>query len=171
MNKELKSDIILSATLVSIALIILWVLIPNQISVPPSLRGKYLSPAFAPRVFTVFLLVMALALLIRSIVQLKGRTMKAHHAPVEHVPTGSESAGKRHTISLLLWIAFCIFLYAVHLIGILLPSILFLGIVMVYFGQKRWGLVVTVMILTPIVLYLFFHELAKINFPKGILFI
>jgi len=170
MNKESRTDIILSVAVMCISLIILWVLIPNQISVPPSLRGKYLSPAFAPRIFTIFLLIMAVALLIRSVAQLKGKNLKAHNVTTENVPPKSDSVLKQHGVSLLLWIAFCVYLYGVHLIGIIFPSIIILGVLMIYFGQKRWGLVVAVMILTPLVLYLFFHELAKINFPKGILF-
>lgn len=170
MDKEIKSDIVLSVVLCCISLVILWVLIPGQISVPPSLRGKYLSPAFAPRAFTIFLLVMGIGLLIQSAAKAKSRALKTQTAMTEEVPGKPERAFKKHGISAAIWISFCIFLSIVHLIGILIPSILFLGILMVYFGQRRWGVVATVMILIPVVLYLFFHELAKINFPIGLLF-
>jgi len=54
--------------------------------------------------------------------------------------------------------------------GILIPSILFLGALMFYFGQKRWFLIIIIMILVPLFLYLFLHGIANVQFPTGILF-
>lgn len=160
MNKGIKSDILLSITLAVFALVVLWVLIPGQISVPPSLRGKFLSPAFSPRVFAGFILAMAGVLLFQSLSRIRSAAETIE----------PENGWTRHGISLLVWISCCIFLVTVYLFGIILPSILFLGALMVLFGQRRWAIVASVMILTPLILYLFFHRLAKINFPPGILF-
>ena len=47
---------------------------------------------------------------------------------------------------------------------------LLLGILMYFFGQKRRAVIVSILIIVPLILYLFFHGLANVSFPKGILF-
>ena len=89
-------------------------------------------------------------------------------------PAGIETLtaeGRRgHRIAVLIWVSCCFFILAVELFGILIPSILFLGALMVFFGQKKWLLVLSIMILVPLLLYLFLHDIATVQFPKGILF-
>ena len=41
---------------------------------------------------------------------------------------------------------------------------------MFYFGQKRWFLILGIMILVPLFLYLFLHNIANVQFPTGLLF-
>jgi hypothetical protein len=170
LKREISSDIILSIALVVFSLIVLWVLIPGQISVPSSLRGKFLSPAFSPRIFTGFILAMAATLLIKSLLRLRGRPVKAGSTDRVMEAGEPENRMRKHGIPFLIWLSCCLFLMTVHLFGFIFPSIFFLGALMVYFGQRRWVTVVSVMVLTPLILYIIFHGLAKINFPAGILF-
>ena len=67
MDEEIKSDIVLTFVLLFFSVVILFIIIPSQINEPGYIKSTYLSPAFVPRVFTVFLGFMALLLFFRSI--------------------------------------------------------------------------------------------------------
>ena len=169
MDKEIKSNLVLAIVLIFFSVVLLFVVIPSQINEPSYIKSKYLSPAFVPRVFTVYLGLMAFVLFFRSISHLKiSSSRKAVQSVGKETPT---AAGRREQwIAVFIWISCCFFILAIEFFGILIPSILFLGALMVFFGQKKWFLVLSIMILVPLLLYLFLHDIAKVQFPKGILF-
>ncbi len=171
MDKEIKSNIVLAVVLIFFSVVLLIFVIPSQINEPSYIKSKYLSPAFVPRVFTVYLGLTALVLFFRSVLKLRKSSSKKKR---EIQPAGKAAltaAGWREQwIAVCIWISCCFFILAVEFFGILIPSILFLGALMVSFGQKKWLLVLSIMILVPILLYLFLHNIAKVQFPPGILF-
>ena len=169
MDKEIKSDIVLTFVLLFFSVVILFIIIPSQINEPGYIKSTYLSPAFVPRVFTVFIGFMALLLFFRSITRLKKSSSKKDMHPAG-IETLTAEGRRGHRIAVLIWVSCCFFILAVELFGILIPSILFLGALMVFFGQKKWLLVLSIMILVPLLLYLFLHDIANVQFPKGILF-
>jgi len=169
MDKEIKLDIILTIAVFAIAVVLVGFLIPAQINEPGYIKSKYLSPAFAPRMFSIFLGVVALILLGQSVARLKKRPAKREARPEKQIlPAANARWGA--ILAVLLWVSCCLFLLAVELFGIMVPSILFLGGLMFYFGQKKWLLILSIMILVPLILYLFLHYIANVQFPTGILF-
>ncbi len=171
MDKEIKSNLVLAIVLIFFSVVLLFFIIPSQINEPSYIKSKYLSPAFVPRVFTVYLGLMALVLFFRSLLNLKkfsSKKKKEIQSAGKASPT--EEGWREQWIAVCIWISCCFFILAVEFFGILIPSILFLGALMVYFGQKKWLLVLGIMILVPLLLYLFLHDIAKVQFPPGILF-
>jgi hypothetical protein len=63
-----------------------------------------------------------------------------------------------------------VFALSIKYFGMVIPSILFLGSMMSYFGQRKSVLVLIIMLLVPLILYFFFHDLANVVLPKGTLF-
>ena len=169
MNKEIKLDIVLTIAVVAFAVMLVGLLIPAQISEPGYIKSKYLSPAFAPRLFSIFLGVIGLALFVQSVARLKKRPAKREARSDGKVPPAA-NARRGPILAALLWVSCCLFVLAVEFFGILIPSILFLGGLMFYFGQKKWFLILGIMILVPLFLYLFLHNIANVQFPTGILF-
>ena len=169
MNKEIKLDIVLTIAVVAFAVVLLGVLIPAQINEPGYIKSKYLSPAFAPRLFSIFLGVIGLALFVQSVARLKKLPSKSE-TQSEEKATPASNVRRGRILAPLLWVSCCLFVLAVEFFGILTPSILFLGGLMFYFGQKRWLLILGIMILVPLFLYLFLHHLANVQVPTGILF-
>jgi len=169
MNKEIKLDIILTIAVIAFAVLLVGFLIPAQINEPGYIKSKYLSPAFVPRVFSIFLGAVALILLGQSVARLKKLPGKSE-ARSDEQETPAANARRGAILAVLLWASLCLFMLAVQFFGILVPSILFLGGLMFYFGQKRWLLILSIMILVPVILYLFLHNVANVQFPTGILF-
>jgi hypothetical protein len=169
MDKEIKTNLVLALMLIFFSVALLFFVIPSQINEPSYIKSKYLSPAFVPRVFTIYLGLMALVLFFRSVSHLKkSSSKKAVRSAGKKNPPAVEWWGQ--WIAAFIWISCCLFILAVEFFGILIPSILFLGALMVCFGQKKWLLVLSVMILVPLLLYLFLHDIANVQFPQGILF-
>ncbi len=81
MDKEIKSDIVLTFVLLFFSVVILFIIIPSQINEPGYIKSTYLSPAFVPRVFTIFIGFMALLLFFRSITRLKKSSSKKEMQP------------------------------------------------------------------------------------------
>jgi hypothetical protein len=169
MNKEIKLDIILTIAVIAFAVLLVGFLIPTQINEPGYIKSKYLSPAFVPRLFSIFLGAVALILLGQSVARLKKLPGK-REARSDEKAIPAANARRGPILAALLWVSCCLFVLAVEFFGILVPSILFLGGLMFYFGQKRWLLILSIMILVPLSLYLFLHHIANVQFPAGILF-
>ena len=169
MDKEIKSNIVLTVVLLFFSGVILFVIIPSQINEPNYIKSKYLSPAFVPRVFTAYLGFMALLLLLRAIARLKKSSSKKAFQSAGN-ETLTEEGRRGQGIAVLIWVSCCLFVLAIEFFGFLIPSILFLGALMVFFGQKKWLLVLSIMVLVPLLLYLFLHDIAQVQFPKGIFF-
>ena len=169
MNKEIKMDIVLVVALIAISVALLGILIPHQINVPGYIKSKYLSPAFIPQLFSICLGGIALILLAQTVARLKKKPAEGALQSDEKL-THVSTAKKGQILAFLLWGACCLFVLSLEFFGMLIPSILFLGALMFYFGQKRWFLIIIIMILVPLFLYLFLHGIANVQFPTGILF-
>jgi hypothetical protein len=169
MNRQIKLEIVLAIAVFTIAVVLVGFLIPAQINEPGYIKSKYLSPAFAPRMFSIFLGAVALVLLGQSVARLKRRPAESEAQSDEKAPPAAD-ARRGAILAVLLWVSCCLFLLAVEFFGVMVPSILFLGGLMFYFGQKKWLLILSIMILVPLILYLFLHNIANVQFPAGILF-
>lgn len=156
----------LSSFLVLLSGIIYWVIIPWQISVPPQVRSPYLSPAFAPKVFVIFLALTGIMLKIATLIRWAGQ--RSGKTEPELQPGADAEKGRALVFGT--WVVCCIYAFAVKWFGIIPPSILMIGGLMLYFGHKNRLRVVLLAVVVPTVVYLFFARLANVPFPQGLLF-
>lgn len=164
-GKASKSDIVPAILLIVSSIILYWIIIPGQIHIPSQVTSAFLSPAFAPKVFTLFLGLMGLVLLLITLV--RSRT----GSPTPSIERVNKKGILREEGVVVIILIICfVFALSIKYFGMVFPSILFLGIMMSYFGQRKWVLVLTIMLLGPLILYFFFHDLAKVVLPKGTLF-
>jgi asparagine N-glycosylation enzyme membrane subunit Stt3 len=169
MNKDIKSDIVFSIVLLGIVAVLYWQIIPTQISVPSMIKSPYLSPAFIPRVFTLYIGVMAVILLLTALAEQKRNGPGKDPGPDEKKATLNKTV-KELLLVFTIWLVCVLYIGSIYIAGIIIPSALLLGILMYFFGQKRRAVIVSILIIVPLILYLFFHGLANVSFPKGILF-
>lgn len=165
MGKTHKSDIAPAIILIVSSIVLYWIIIPNQIHTPSQVKSAFLSPAFAPKVFTLFLGLMALVLLLLVLIRLR----TGPPTPGVERINMKDILREEGVVIIILIICF-VFALSIEYFGMVIPSICFLGIMMSYFGQRKWGLVLIIMLLVPLILYFFFHDLAKVVLPKGSLF-
>jgi hypothetical protein len=164
-GKGSKSDIVPAVFLIVFSIILYWIIIPAQIHIPSQVKSAFLSPAFAPKVFTLFVGLMGLVLLLITLVRLRTGSSISRIERVDRKGVLREES----VIVAILIICF-VFALSIKYFGMVIPSILFLGIMMSYFGQRKWVLVLIIMLLVPLILYFFFHDLANVVLPKGTLF-
>ena len=171
MNKNRKSDIVFAIVLLGLVAVLYWQIIPDQISVPAMIKSPYLSPAFSPRAFTLYLGVMAIILLLTALAEQK------RNGSGKNLGSGSDEkkvilkkAVKEQLLVFAIWLVCALYIGFIYIAGIIIPSALLLGVLMYFFGQKRWTIILSILIVVPLLLYLFFHGLANVSFPKGILF-
>jgi putative tricarboxylic transport membrane protein len=164
-GKAPKSDIVPAVILIVSSIVLYWIIIPNQIHVPSQVKSAFLSPAFAPKAFTLFLGCMALVLLLFALVRLR---LDFTIASIKRL--NMKGILREEGVVFAIVIICFVFVVSIEYLGMVIPSIFFLGIMMSYFGQRKWGLILIIMLLVPLILYFFFHDLAKVVLPKGSLF-
>ena len=169
MKKDFKSDIVFSIVLLGIVAVLYWQIIPTQISVPSMIKSPYLSPAFSPRVFTLYLGVMAVILLLTSLTG-RGQTKPEEGRGSDEKMMALKKTVKEQLLVFGIWLICVLYIGSIYIAGIIIPSALLLGVLMYFFGQKRRAVIISILIIVPLSLYLFFHGLANVSFPKGILF-
>jgi len=169
MEKAHKPDIVPAVLLILFSIILYCFIIPDQIHVPSQVKSEFLSPAFAPKVFTLFLGLMSLILLLNTIIPSRKYSPDDLATP-DTKPKDKKNLLKEEGLVAAILIICCIFTISIEYLGMVIPSVLFMGIMMAYFGQRKWILIIVIMILLPLILYFFFHDLARVVLPKGTLF-
>ena len=160
-------------------------LIPNFISVPGNMARAVLSPAFWPEILAVMAMLAGVFVLVGAFKQ-SSEIQASDASPSSDAPTGeSAPAGESSTASppqaldqqvsprsdliRLLTFVVAMALYAKYLdyLGMALSSVLMLLVSFYLLGEKRIGLVLSVSILLPLVLYTFFLHVAGVSIPQG----
>jgi putative tricarboxylic transport membrane protein len=158
-------------------------LIPNFISVPGNMARAVLSPAFWPEILAVMAMLVGVFVLVGAF---KQSTDAIQHQETSSLISASEeketfsaavtadssSNGQQEPQSNLLRLtAFVVamVLYAKYLdyLGMALASVLMLLASFYLVGERRIGLVLSVSVLLPLVLYAFFLHVAGVSIPQG----
>lgn len=149
--------------------IVLFLLIPAYVPRPRFIPGFAPPPDMWPR--TVSMVGMALGLL------LVGLSFSRKTGTIAADPEDVRSLRGDTPLATLLtrfgWtvLAFALFIGSVMLLGFLLSSILLLAVMLILTGFWRHKVVaVTVAVILPLVLYLFFSSALNTRFPVGSLF-
>ncbi|MGA1473173.1 MAG: tripartite tricarboxylate transporter TctB family protein [Burkholderiaceae bacterium] len=154
-------------------------LIPNFVSVPGNMARAVLSPAFWPEILAVMAMLAGVFVLVGAFKQ-SSETQVSDASPSSDAPAGESSSAsssqaldqevspRSDLIRLLTFLA-AMALYAKYLdyLGMVLASILMLLVSFYLLGEKRIGLVLSVSILLPLVLYAFFLHVAGVSIPQG----
>jgi hypothetical protein len=169
MQNTFRSNLALSIFLILASLFIYFLLIPWQVGEPKNIGSVFLSPAFAPKFFSLCLGLLGLILLFQTIAK---RRAASRQATQEHVAAKLQAVKSWNGEGVVIvTIAVCVvFIMSIKYLGMLIPSIIFLGGMMFYFGQRNWTVIVTVMVLFPLILYFFLNDMANIIIPGGSLF-
>jgi putative tricarboxylic transport membrane protein len=131
-------------------------LTPSQVRTIPGLQTE-MSPTFIPTLVAVGLILAGLGLCAQAF--------------LVDAPSGRIDLGRtglvRVLAAVLLMVAYTILFPR---IGFVVTSAVFLGVFTTMFGARSWFKVGLGMVLTPVVVWLFFEQLFRIPLPHGLLF-
>ncbi len=132
------------------------VVVPRGVYVPQSVAGTLDSPAAMPLIMFSALGLLGAVLLAKSV---KARTVAA----ASH---GRTAQDWRRAGSML---AICaLYLGAIFVVGLPIASAIALFAALWYFGERKWGLMLLIAIITPAALWLFFVYVVNVSMPQAI---
>ena len=124
-------------------------------------RRPGLTSKFLPKVITVSMMILGALLVMNDYIPLESR--KAIEVRIEMT---------RHekTRALVTMLIIAGYVYAVSLFGFLFPTMLALGMLMWYFGERNWAVIVLTSVGLSWVLYYFFGKIMMLLLPRGWIF-
>lgn len=148
-----RGDVIAAALCLIAGLGGFFVVVPMAVYVPAQFVGTANSPAFLPNVMFVLLAIFSAFYLVQSLMVYR------REAPEGRVRTSDWGlAGGTALI--------CIaYVFAIHVVGMTLGSALAVAGTIIYFGERRPALIVSIAIILPLLLWYFFVKIAHILFP------
>ncbi len=135
-----------------------FVLIPYGIKVPKNIELVSTSPAFWPSIIAVVVAILGGVLIIPE------RGNAIDDVDVVIGTPWSIRLPRLLVVGVLLFG----FYFLIDQLGMVVPSMVLIFTLMVYSGYRRWGLMVFLSLLVPIILYVFFVYVANIPIPLGI---
>lgn len=148
-----RGDVIAGAVCLTGALAGYFVLVPAWVYVPVQFKGTINSPALMPQVLFVLMGVFSAVYFLRSLNKYR-LTSREGWTPVSD---WTLAAG-----TVLICAAY---LGAIYVVGFPVASALCLVAGQYYFGERRWVIIITIAIVLPALLWLFFVKIANIMLP------
>ena len=159
-----------------VAFLLLFLLIPYGVDAPRKVKFAALHPAYYPQLVTYCLMILGVLVLLGGIRQLlfssrssqTGGGVSTESAQVsddENTPV----TGDRFIRLLPLVVLFAALFFALPYLGFPLSTAFALLVLMPLAGERRWYVILPVAILLPMLLYLFFTQVANIPIPGGVL--
>jgi len=171
-----QQSVIVGLFSLGLGLLLHFWLIPNYISVPSNMARLVLSPAFWPEILAGMAGLAGVFVLVGAFRQ-PSEPNSQDLASVANITEDQQASNASSPLqqvskpSLVRLLAFVIAmaLYAKYLdyLGMALASILMMLISFYLLGEKRIGLVLSVSIVLPLVLYAFFLHVAGVSIPQG----
>lgn len=165
------TDLVVSGVIVTFSCLALFVLIPIGIEAPGSIDVLALGPSFWPSVICVFLGAMGLIVGVQAL--RRARSARSGVTPVEdeqEVLDAAEAAEAGFAPGR--WLAALALLAAYYLgldsLGMVLASMLALGLFMVLGGERRPAVVLVLAVGVPLALFVFFRFVANVFIPLGV---
>ena len=158
-------DYLAAALFLILGVVAIFILVPQGVKVPSSVKTAALSPDFWPRIIAMGAVVASLALLVEA------KTLKQPPALDEDEEDASEYTypfGQAAARALILIGALFIFYASLRTIGVVAASIILIGVMMLFFGERKYWLVTILAVGVPIMLYIFFRYVARVPIPLGI---
>lgn len=168
------TDLVVSGVVIVFACLALFVLIPAGIEHPGSIDVLALGPAFWPSVICAFLGLMGLVVGVQAL----RRTRAARRGSVsgrvdEDAPDAPDAAeAEAAGFAPVRWLAALALLagyyYGLDSLGMVLTSMLALGLFMSLGGERRPAVVLVLSLGVPLALFLFFRYVANVFIPLGV---
>lgn len=164
MSPVIMRDAIVAVLFGGLALASILFLIPSGVESPGSIQQAALSPAFWPKVIAWSTLVASAMLLVETF----GTSRMGTSTPDEEA--SDEDLGM--LVGLIRAVGLVVFLFVYYMsldrYGIVVPSIVLLPLLMLYFGERNPLTIGICSIALPVILYGFFRYIAGIAVPLGI---
>ena len=148
-----RGDVIAGAICLIGALAGYFIVVPAWVYVPAQFKGTINSPALMPQALFVLLGIFSAVYLLRGVNNFRGSDRQGL-APL------SDWALAAGTILIC-----AAYLGAIYVVGFPVASALCLVAAQYYFGERRWGVILAIAILLPVLLWLFFVKIALIVLP------
>lgn len=147
------------------SLLMLGVLIPLGTTMPDDIKIAALSPVFWPRIVVSFAAIASAFLLVQGIMERKSQLSVQDDQDDGYYPL--QKAITRIVIVFALILGTY---WSIDSLGLVIPSILTLGILMFLAGETSMVKIVLISILTPVILFSFFQYVANVPIPLGELY-
>jgi len=158
--RRLSANVIIGGVLL-VFCVVIYLIIPLQV---PELRrydaSMGLSPAVFPKLAVILIAAFSLGLLLTG---LRSQDI----APAEKQPGLYKEGATRVITTFIILVAY---VYSIDIFGYLVMTPLALVLLMRYFGQKNWFLILSLAILITAGLYVFFRYIMYIILPEGVFF-
>ena len=149
----LRGDVIAGAICLIVALAGYFIVVPAWVYIPAQFKGTINSPALMPQALFVLLGIFSAVYLFRGV-------NKYRESDRQGLAPLSDWALAAGTIGI------CVaYLGAIYVVGFPVASALCLVAAQYYFGERRWGIILAMAILLPVLLWLFFVKIALITLP------
>ena len=171
MRREDVTDLVVAGVIVAFACLALFVLIPAGIEHPGSIDVMALGPAFWPSVISGFLGLMGLIVGVQALRRVRAArdgSGSGRSGPDETDAAEAEAAG----FAPMRWLAalalLALYYFGLDRLGMVLTSMLALGLFMVLGGERRPAVVLVLSLGVPLALFLFFRFVANVFIPLGV---
>ncbi len=149
----LRGDVIAGAICLIVALAGYFIVVPAWVYIPAQFKGTINSPALMPQALFVLLGIFSAVYLLRGI----NKYRVSDRQGLAPLSDWALAAG-----TILICAAY---LGAIYVVWFPVASALCLVAAQYYFGERRWGVILAIAILLPVLLWLFFVKIALIVMP------
>lgn len=131
---------------------LLLLVIPSQVK---NVQGFGVSSRLFPSILAVILALLALCLLVSSLRKKSAQKLQSSY----------EISAKETKLVLITIVIIASYILTVKLLGYLVTTIIALGLLMYFYGQKKIKTIVITSLIVPLVIHQFFTKLMQIRLP------
>lgn len=158
---KLTTNTKLGLFMVVICLMVYFLAIPT---IPEDVwagRRTGLTSKFLPKAITLSMLILGALLAINEYIPLESR---------KAIAVRIEMTRHEKTRALVTMLIIASYVYLVYLFGFLFPTILALGMLIWYFGERNWAVIVLTSVGISCALFYFFGKIMMLLLPRGWIF-
>jgi len=124
-------------------------------------RRTGLTSKFLPKIITVSMMILGALLVMNEYIPLESR---------EAIEVRTEMTRQEKTRALVTMLMIASYVYMVSLFGFLFPTMLALGMLIWYFGERNWAVIVLTSVGLSWALFYFFGKTMMLLLPRGWIF-
>jgi hypothetical protein len=148
-----RGDVIAGAICLMVALAGYFIVVPAWVYIPAQFKGTINSPALMPQALFILLGLFSAVYLLRGFNKFR-ESDRQGLAPLSDWGLAAGTIG-----------ICAAYLGAIYVVGLPVASALCLVAAQYFFGERRWGIILAMAILLPVLLWLFFVKIALIMLP------
>jgi hypothetical protein len=160
-----KTDLAAALIFLILGAATVLILIPRGVTVPGTVEVAALSPDFWPRLIAFGCIAASLFLLVEAVTMAPPEEADAEGGEDAEYQLATLPAALR---TLVLIAALFAFYFSLTTLGVVAASVVLLGAMMLFFGERHYVLVGAISLGLPLILYFFFRYAASVPIPLGI---